>query len=159
VLEEPPTSALVKSEVGDGLVSPDPKSSIWLPKQRCHLFLHYVDFFKTVPPKVAAAMSHFKEKKGELEKATDKDLESIERQNENQPEEGVYFDLRDVMDWVRGIDQGQILEGAISFAVQYTGLAQKLFGGKGKFGWKWLLIIILVIVGVFFAFMFLGGGR
>lgn len=139
---------------GKGMVKIDEESGIWLPDQKVKLFLHYIDYFRTIPPKHGAFFTFFKEKKKEIEEVEndDRKLETIERQIENQP--GVIFNIRDVLNWVKKITPEQIMEGVYSVGLQMSGLKKLIFEEEKKSPW-WILIF--VIIGFFIIFLFIGG--
>lgn len=142
---------------GKGYIQIDKQSGIWLPNPRVKLFLHYADYFRTIPPKHGAFFTHFKGKRHEVESAKPSEYDAIERQEENQPSQGVMFNIADVMHWVKEITPGQLLEGVITSAMMHSGLKKLVEEGEGiGGGWlKWLLIAMLAGGGIFFVMMLL----
>ena len=156
---EVPSSNHVELPYGNGMIELDPESAIWLSGPKVKLFLHYIDYFRTVPAKHAAFFTHFKARKKEVEDAVKEGkTETLERQSENQPESGVVFDIADVMHWCE-YTPAQLLEGVLAAGLKYTGLKELLLQREGGFNWKLFLIIAGVIIAMIFVFMLFGGHR
>lgn len=138
---------------GNGIIRLEEGSAVFLPKMGVKLFLHYADCFRTIKAKHGAAFTFFRGKPAEAlinikdDDVDGKAVESTERQAENQPENGVVFDLRDVMHWVRGISPAQQIEGAIAAGIKYSGV-KELILGSDEAGTNWKLLGLLAIAGV-----------
>lgn len=140
-----------------GIIKIDANTGIWLGDMDTKLYLHYGNFFRTVPPKVAAFSTFFKGRKKELLNMTQEESDTLMRQAENQPE-SIIFNLADVMDWVHAITPAQLLEGALAAGRRYMGaklLEDSLESGKGM--GKLMLILGVALIPVLFILILVMG--